>query len=99
MGYFADRYGFEQVGAVVPSISTQAEASAGELAELTARIEEAGITVLFTEVGTPSAVVDAIADETGATIVELPSHTLPDDGSYFTFVQEIAAVVASGLSL
>ena len=97
MGYFADRYDFEQAGAVVPSISTQAEASAGELADLTARIEEADITVLFTEVGTPSAVVDAIADETGATIVELPSHSLPDDGSYFTFVQEIADAVASAL--
>ena len=23
-------------------------------------------------------------------MVELPSHSLPDDGSYFTFVQEIA---------
>ena len=34
LGYYADRYGLEVIGAVIPSRSTQAQASAGEIAEL-----------------------------------------------------------------
>lgn len=98
MGYFADRYGFTLVGALIPSISSQAEASAADLAELTEQIEALGVSVIFIEIGTPSSVADAIADETGATLVELPSHNLPDDGSYFTFMQEIADGVAGALA-
>ncbi|MEZ5261831.1 MAG: zinc ABC transporter substrate-binding protein [Acidimicrobiales bacterium] len=33
MGYFADHYGFTLIGAVIPSLTSQAEASAGALAE------------------------------------------------------------------
>jgi zinc/manganese transport system substrate-binding protein len=98
MGYFADRYGFELVGAVIPSSSSQAEASAGELAELKELIERQDVRAIFTEIGTPSQVAEAIADEAGATVVELPSHTLPDDGSYFTFMRGIAAAVADASS-
>jgi zinc/manganese transport system substrate-binding protein len=97
MGYFADRYGFGLVGAVVPSISSQAEASAGELAELKELIEREGVRAIFTELGTPSQVAESIAGEAGATVVELPSHTLPADGSYFTFVRDIAAAIAGAL--
>ena len=85
-------------GALIPSISSQAEASAAALAGLKDRIEEAGADVIFTEVGTPSDIAEAIADETGATVVELPSHTMPQDGSYFTFVRTIAADVAGALA-
>ena len=74
MGYFADRYGFTLVGALVPSISSQAEASAADLAELTEQIEAVGVSVIFIEIGTQSSVADAIGDETGATVVELPSQ-------------------------
>ena len=34
--YFADEYGFEQIGALIPGYSTLAEPSAQELAELEA---------------------------------------------------------------
>lgn len=97
MGYFADRYGFTLVGTVIPGLSSQGEVSAGELAELRAVIEAEGVRAIFTELGTPTAVAEAIAGETGVTVVELPSHTLPADGSYLTFIREIAAVVADAL--
>jgi zinc/manganese transport system substrate-binding protein len=97
MGYFADRYGFELVGAVVPSVSSQAEASAGELARLKQLIEREGVRAIFTELGTSSQVAESIAGEAGAAVVELPSHTLPADGSYFTFVRDIAAAIAGAL--
>lgn len=94
MGYFADRYDLEIVGVLVPSLSSQAHVSAANLAELRARIETEGVEVIFDEAGTPSGVADAIARETGARVVELGTHTLPDDGSYATFVTDIAAAIA-----
>jgi ABC-type Zn uptake system ZnuABC Zn-binding protein ZnuA len=98
MGYFADRYGFELVGTVIPGLSSQGEVSAAELAELADTIEAEGVTTIFTEIGTPAAVVEAIATETGASVVELPSHNLPEDGSYFTFIRGISSAIAAALS-
>lgn len=98
MGYFADEYGFELVGTVIPGLSSQGEVSARELAEVAEQIREQGVTVVFTEIGTPQSVVEAIAGETGASVVELPSHTLPEDGSYATFVLDIANAIASALA-
>ncbi|HEY5876122.1 MAG TPA: metal ABC transporter substrate-binding protein [Ilumatobacteraceae bacterium] len=97
LGYFADRYGLTLVGAVIPSASSQAEASAGELAALREAMSAVDADVIFTEVGTPPDVVDAIASETGARVVELGTHNLPDDGSYRTFMRDIASVFASAL--
>ncbi len=94
MGYFADRYGLRLVGAVVPSASSQAEASAGELAELAELIEREGVSVVFAEAGAPSRTAEAVAREAGARVVELPTHTLPADGSYLTFVRRLATTIA-----
>ncbi len=98
MGYFADRYGFELVGAVIPGLSSQGEVSASQLSAISALIRERAVPAIFAEVGTPQAVVDAIAGETGAQVVELPSHALPADGSYLTFIRDIATVVATALA-
>ena len=97
MGWFAERYGFRLVGALVPSLSTQAGASASWLASLKGLIAKNGVKVIFTEVGTPRQVVDALARETGARAVPLATHVLPPDGSYFTFERELAATVVAGL--
>jgi zinc/manganese transport system substrate-binding protein len=94
MGYFADRYDLEIVGVLLPSLTSQAQVSAGNLAELRERIEQEGVEVIFDEAGTPSGVADAIARETGARVVELGTHTLPDDGQYATFITGIATAIA-----
>ena len=97
MGYFAARYGFQLIGAVIPGLSSQGEVSASQLAAISTLIRDRGVPAIFTEIGTPQAVVDAIAGETGVRVVPLPSHTLPPDGSYFTFVRDIATAVAGAL--
>jgi len=97
MGYFADRYGFRLVGTVVPGLTSQGEVAAGQLADLRAAIEAAGVKVIFTEIGTPSSVVEAIGKETGAAVVQLPSHTLPADGTYASFIGQIATAIATAL--
>jgi zinc/manganese transport system substrate-binding protein len=93
MGYFADRYDLEIVGVLLPSLTSQAQVSARNLAELRARIQDAGVDVIFDEAGTPSGVADAVARETGARVVQLGTHTLPEDGSYDTFISGIADAI------
>ena len=98
MGYFADRYHFQLVGAIIPSITSQAEASAGALAALTAKIRKAGVPAVFAEIGTPKAAVEAIAGDTGTKVIELSTHNLPADGTYRSFMINIATTIADALT-
>jgi zinc/manganese transport system substrate-binding protein len=97
MGYFAQRYGFKLVGVIVPSISSQAEVSAADLAALKTAIIDNQVKAIFTELGTSSAISKAIDDETGVKVVDLTTHALPDDGSYFTFMRNLASVITNAL--
>ncbi len=97
LGYFAARYGFTIVGAVIPSLTTQAAPSAADLAALAEKIRAAGVGAVFTELGTPPQVAQAIGRETGVRVVELATHVLPEDGSYETFMKRIATLVADNL--
>jgi zinc/manganese transport system substrate-binding protein len=97
MGYFAWRYGFELIGVIIPSLSSQAGVSAADLAELKKAIEDNQVKKIFTELGTSPAVANAIGEETGVKVVVLPTHTLPADGSYFTFMRNLATVITDTL--
>ena len=97
MGYFAERYGFQLIGALIPSLTTQAGASAQELSRLSRQIGAQNVKAIFTEIGTPTQVAEAIGEETGVKVVDLASHKLPDDGTYATFLLEIADRVVAGL--
>ena len=97
MGYFAQRYGFKLVGAIIPSISTQAGVSAADLATLKKLIEDNHVKAIFAELGTSPAVAKAIGNETGAKVVELTTHSLPRDGSYFIFERNLAKVIIDAL--
>jgi zinc/manganese transport system substrate-binding protein len=97
MGYFAQRYGFKLVGAIIPSVSTQAEVSASDLAQLKKLIEDNNVKAIFTELGTSPVVANAIGRETGVKVVELTTHSLPPDGSYFTFERNMAKVIVDAL--
>ena len=98
LGYFAARYGFQLVGAIIPGLTTQAGVSAEALARLTDAIDAQQVKAIFTEIGTPTQVAEAIAEETGVKVVDLASHNLPDDGTYSSFllgnVRKVAATLA-----
>jgi ABC-type Zn uptake system ZnuABC Zn-binding protein ZnuA len=74
-GYFAARYGITVVGAVIPSQTTQAQPSAGDLADLTATIRREHVRAIFPESSINAKLADAIARETGASA----DHTLYGD--------------------
>ena len=98
LGYFADRYGCELIGAVIPSLSSSAEASAKDLAELLDVAQAVDVTAIFTEVGTPARVAEQVAAEVGVPLIELPTHTLPDTGGYQAFITGLATEIADGLA-
>jgi len=74
-GYFADRYGIDVVGAVIPSQTTQAEPSAKDLSELVGLIEREKVEAVFPESSLSAKVAEAIANQTGAAA----SYTLYGD--------------------
>ncbi|MDX6377791.1 MAG: hypothetical protein QOE98_2094 [Gaiellaceae bacterium] len=65
-GYFAARYGVQVVGAVIPSQSTQAQPSAGELATLAATVRSAGVKAVYPEESLSPDLARQVARETGA---------------------------------
>ncbi len=97
LGYFADRYGYQVVGAVVPSLSSQAEASAGALADLVAVVKRERVPAIFTESGTPKATVEAISQDAGVAVIELETNRLPTDATYRTFMLDLATLVSTAL--
>jgi zinc/manganese transport system substrate-binding protein len=68
LGYFARRYGIEVVGAVIPSLSTQAQASAGDVQALVEQIRREGVEAVFPESSVNPDIERAIAREAGAQI-------------------------------
>jgi zinc/manganese transport system substrate-binding protein len=97
LGYFAQRYGFELVGAVVPSLSTEAESTAAGVADLKKVIARHRVKVIFTEVGTPERVAEVLSREAGVRCVPLWTHAVPADGSYFSFLRALARTITDSL--
>jgi ABC-type Zn uptake system ZnuABC Zn-binding protein ZnuA len=81
LGYFADRYGFKLIGAVLPSFSTVASPSAGDLAHLADCIKSSGTPAIFLETGANPQLAEQLAKETGIRVVtELYSHSITPPG-------------------
>jgi zinc/manganese transport system substrate-binding protein len=97
LGYFAQRYGFKLVAAIIPSLTSQAEVSAADLASLKLLIQENQVKAIFSELGTPPAISDAISRETGVKVVVLATHILPSDGSFYTFMRNLAQTIVENL--
>jgi zinc/manganese transport system substrate-binding protein len=93
LGYLADRYDLDVVGAVIPSLSTQAQPSAGDVAELARVVRREGVRAVFPESGSSSKLPAALARETGATAAyKLYGDSLgPEDSGAATYLGMEAA--------
>ena len=93
LGYYADRYGLEVIGAVLPSLSTQAQPSARDIQELVDQIESAGVKAIYPESSINPELERAVARESGATVgSSLWADSLgPEGSSGATYVGSIAA--------
>jgi zinc/manganese transport system substrate-binding protein len=102
LGYFADRYGFELLGAVIPSPTTLAETSAAALAELAGIIAAEGVPAIFAESQHSSDDAEALAAQVGEVeVVTLFTDSLGEDGSgaetYVGLMRTDAELIATAL--
>jgi ABC-type Zn uptake system ZnuABC Zn-binding protein ZnuA len=82
LGYYAERYGLQFVGAVIPSMDTHFQSSAKELAELAQKIKAQNVKAIFTESSINPALAQQIAKEAGVKVVTgLYGDTLGPVGS------------------
>lgn len=100
--YFAVLYGFEVVGTVIPSGTTETESSAEQLAELIEIIEHEGVPSIFGENTVSERVARAVADETGADFYTLYTGSLGPPGggadTYLTMFRSNVEILVEALS-
>lgn len=97
-GYFARRYGFEQVGAVIPGFSSMASPSAQELASLEDAIRRLNAKAIFVDKTVNSSLSQRVADDTHTQLVYTYTESLsPPDGpasTYLDFMRfDVGAIV------
>jgi zinc/manganese transport system substrate-binding protein len=103
LGYLADVYGYEVAGTVIPAGTTLAEPSSADLAALVATIQTEGITAIFSNTSSPTALADAVAAESGTDITVIPLYveSLGEPGSpaatYIDMMRANAQLIADGL--
>ncbi len=88
-GYFADRYGFRIIGAIIPSVSSGAAPSAQQMAELVDHIRAEGAPAIFLETGASPQLAEQLAAETGVKVVTgLSTHSIqPVDGKAVGYIE------------
>lgn len=86
-GYFAEKYGFTVVGAIIPSYSSAAEASAQDLAALEDAITQYGVKVILVGNTVNPSLASRIADDTGIRLVQFYTGSLSEaDGPASTYL-------------
>jgi ABC-type Zn uptake system ZnuABC Zn-binding protein ZnuA len=103
LGYFAARYGVEVIGAVIPSLSTQGQASARDVEKLVDQIRSEGVEAVFPEASVTQKLEQAISREAGARVGgKLYADTLGPSGSgaatYLEAMRHNAAALVDGMS-
>ena len=81
-GYFANRYGIQVIGAVIPSQTTQAQPNAQDLSDLADLIRSEHVEAVFPESSLSPKLAETIASQTGAQVgQDLYGDTLGPEGS------------------
>jgi ABC-type Zn uptake system ZnuABC Zn-binding protein ZnuA len=89
-GYFADRYGFTQIGTVIPGYSTAAQPSAQEIAALEDSIRRLEVRAIFVGNTVNPSLEERIASDTNTQLVFLYTGSLSDpSGPASTYLEYI----------
>jgi zinc/manganese transport system substrate-binding protein len=103
-GYFADRFDFEVVGAVIPSLTTSAEPSTAEVEALAELIQQEQIPAIFADTSGSTQLAEAIAASAGSevAVIALYSESLGEPGSdadtYIGMMTTNATLIANALA-
>jgi ABC-type Zn uptake system ZnuABC Zn-binding protein ZnuA len=97
-GYFADRYGFQVVGTIVPSFSTGSSPSAQQLVQLMEAIKTTKAPAIFLESGTNPELAEQVAREAGVeVVVDLLTHSVDPPGGYIEMLQYNTSTIVEAL--
>ena len=82
-GYYADRYGLQMLGTVIPAATTAAETSAADFAALVELLEQEQVPAIFGSTTEPAALAEVLAAEVGydVNVVTLYTGSLGELGS------------------
>jgi zinc/manganese transport system substrate-binding protein len=103
LGYFAQRFGFTVIGAVVPSGTTLAAPSASDLDSLVGAIEKARVPAIFVDSSQPERLARVLAEDADVDvrIVQLHSESLSPPGTpaatYLDMMRANADAIVTGL--
>jgi len=99
--YFSSRYGFTEIGFIIPSFSTMSETSANDLAGLIDIIKEQNITAIFIGNTINPNLADQITHETGVEIYNLYTGSLSEPGgeadTYIKYIQYNVSTIVEAL--
>lgn len=85
--YFARRYGFEQIGAIMPATSSLAGSSAQALSQLEDIIRSSGVPSIFVGNTVNPDVAQRVAQDTGVRLIKIYTGSLsPADGPAATYL-------------
>ena len=70
LGYYATAYGFQLIGSVIPSTSSEAQASAADIAEIVQAIRDEHVPAIFAEASINPDLIRQVGREAGVTVVD-----------------------------
>ncbi|MHB1447956.1 MAG: metal ABC transporter substrate-binding protein [Bellilinea sp.] len=79
-GYFAARYGFEQIGAIIPGFSTSSSPSAQDLAQIEEAIRGRHVRAIFVSDAVTPTLAQRVSDDTGVQLVRLYHESFSEPG-------------------
>lgn len=103
-GYLAERFGFEVVGAVIPSGTTLASPSAADLKSLADTVHATGVPAIFADSSQPDRLARVLAEQAGLHVAVVPlfSESLSEPGqgaaTYLEMMRANTESIASALS-
>jgi ABC-type Zn uptake system ZnuABC Zn-binding protein ZnuA len=77
-GYFARRYGIEQVGAIIPSYSAMSQASAQEIAQLEDAIQQLGVQAILVGNTVNPNLAKQVSEDTGVQLIPIFTGSLSE---------------------
>ncbi|MEE9513354.1 MAG: metal ABC transporter substrate-binding protein [Anaerolineales bacterium] len=101
MGYFAQRYDFEILNALLPAFSSTASPSAQELADLQDSVRQSGVKVIFIGINSNRQLAEQMARDTSVAVVPLYTGSLSalngPASTYLTFMQYNVRAIVNAL--
>lgn len=79
-GYFAEKYDFEQVGALIPGYSTLAEPTARDLADIEDAIQDLKVKAIFVGNTINPALAERVSEDTGIQLIFVFTGSLNEPG-------------------